>query len=74
MKYRAVFTDPADNTQERPVEILGNDFKTIERWRDKMLESATNPEAYVSIYETIETLRQTRKRKSHIEAKAAAKG
>jgi phage-related tail protein len=56
MKYRAVFQDPEDTTRERPVQMLTNNFREVEKWRDEMLAKAQRETAYIEIFETSETL------------------
>jgi len=51
VRYRAILNDPADKSQDRPKQILGNSRKEIDRWTAAVLEAATATDASVSIYE-----------------------
>lgn len=68
MRYRAVFKDPENlpaakpNTIPAAVQIVGNDWPTIEKWANEKLAAATGPDSYVQIYETAETLIESRKK------------
>lgn len=54
-RFRAILIDAGNTTQERPVQIFGNDRAEIDRWAAAVLQSAVSPEAVVWVYQTIET-------------------
>jgi len=53
-RFRAILIDTGNTTQERPLQIFGNDRATMEEWAHTVLESAVSPDAVVWIYQTIE--------------------
>jgi hypothetical protein len=53
-RYRAVLVDPGAITQERPIQIFGNDRREIDRWAGEVLRKAVSSEAAVKVYETAE--------------------
>jgi hypothetical protein len=53
-RYRAVLVDPGAISQERPIQILGNDRREIDRWAGEVLRKAVSSEAVVKVYETAE--------------------
>lgn len=54
-RFRALLIDSGNTTQERPVQIFGNDRAEIDRWAAAVLQAAISPEAVVCVYQTIET-------------------
>jgi len=53
VEFRAVFNDPDDTTQERPIQILSSTRKEADEWAAKVL-AAGGPNSFVSFYETSE--------------------
>lgn len=54
-RYRAILIDSGNTTQERPLQIFGNDRAEIDRWAETVLKKAISPDALVEVYRTIET-------------------
>jgi hypothetical protein len=53
-RYRAILIDAGNTTQERPLQIFGNDRAVVDDWANKVIQSAISPDAVVWIYQTIE--------------------
>jgi hypothetical protein len=53
-RYRAILIDSGNTTQERPVQIFGNDRAKIDEWAQAVLNAAVSPDAVVWVYQTIE--------------------
>jgi hypothetical protein len=53
-RYRAILIDTGNTTQERPLQIFGNDRAIIDDWANKVLAAAISPDAVVWVYQTIE--------------------
>jgi hypothetical protein len=53
-RYRALLIDPGNTTQERPVQIFGNDRTEIDRWAANVLRQAVSLDAVVNVYQTVE--------------------
>jgi hypothetical protein len=53
-RYRAILFDSGNTTQERPIQIFGNDRAKLEEWAEVVLKTAVSPNAGVLIYQTIE--------------------
>jgi hypothetical protein len=53
-RYRAILIDSGNTTQERPVQIFGNDRSIIDDWAKAVLATAVSPEAVVWVYQTVE--------------------
>lgn len=54
-RFRAILIDKGNATQERPLQIFGNDRAEIDKWADTVLRTAISPDAVVWVYQTIET-------------------
>ena len=53
-RFRAILIDAGNTTQERPLQIFGNDRAEIDRWADTVLRQAVSPDAVVWVYQTVE--------------------
>ena len=56
LRFRAILIDPGNRSQERPVQIFGNDRTEIDKWAGEVLSKAIASTAHVNVYETVETL------------------
>ncbi len=53
-RFRALLIDSGNTTQERPVQIFGNDRAKIDEWAEAVLNAAVSPDAAVLVYMTLE--------------------
>jgi len=54
-RYRAILIDPGNTTQERPLQVFGNDRQVIDDWTQNVLKSAIASDARVDVFQTIES-------------------
>ena len=61
MRFRAILSDPGNSNAERPLQILTNSRQDVEEWAlgnnqsPGVLAKAVSPDAFVDVYQNIES-------------------